>query len=49
MKSSPPSNPLNNVLIHNNHINDDEESINEQFKEDKDPLSRKYFRYHSIR
>ena len=47
MKSNPPSDPLNDALIHNNHINDDEDSINEQFQDDKDPLSRKYFRYHS--
>ena len=47
MKSSSPSNPLNYVLIHNNHINDDEDSINQQFQDDKGPLSRKYFRYHS--
>ncbi len=48
MKSSLPSYPLNDVLIHNNHINgDDEDSINEQFQDDKDPLSRQFFRYHS--
>ena len=27
IKSSLPSEPLNDVLIHNNHINDDEEKI----------------------
>ena len=37
MKSSLPSDPLNDVLIHNNHINGDEDSINEQFQDDKDP------------
>ena len=34
MKSSLQSDPLNDVLIHNNHINGDEDSINEQFQDD---------------
>ena len=42
MKSSLPSYPLNDVLIHNNHINgDDEDSINEQFQDDKDSFKQK--------